>query len=60
MLFLDGVYAEDDYVKNRFHRIKSPNKSEITVPHLRIHAPTALVHPARYLLTELVNGLQVF
>ena len=31
MLFLDGVYAEDDYGKTRFHRIKSPNKSELTV-----------------------------
>ena len=31
MLILDGVYAEDDYGKIRFHRIKSPNKSELTV-----------------------------
>ena len=31
MLILDGVYAEDNYGKIRFHRIKSPNKSELTV-----------------------------
>ncbi len=24
MLFLDGVYAEDDYGKQRFHRVKAP------------------------------------
>ena len=27
MLFLDGVYAEDDYGKQRFHRVKTPTHS---------------------------------
>ena len=31
MLFLDGVYAEDNYGKTRFHQIKVPTKSELNV-----------------------------
>jgi hypothetical protein len=31
MLFLDGVYAEDNYGKTRFHQIKAPKKSELNV-----------------------------
>lgn len=31
ILFLDGVYAEDDYGKTRFHQIKAPTKSELNV-----------------------------
>ncbi len=42
MLFLDGVYAEDDYGKTRFHRIKSPNKSELTVLAHRIRLRVAI------------------
>lgn len=30
MLFLDGVYAEDEYGKTRFHRVKSPTQTELT------------------------------
>jgi hypothetical protein len=29
MLYLDGVYAEDNYGKTRFHPIKAPTKSEL-------------------------------
>jgi len=29
MLYLDGVYAEDNYGKSRFHPIKAPTKSEL-------------------------------
>ena len=29
MLFLDGVYAEDDYGKQRFHRVKAPTYDEL-------------------------------
>ncbi|VCW49806.1 Putative transposase (identified by ISEscan HMM) [Escherichia coli] len=28
-LFLDGVYAEDDYGKQRFHRVKAPTYDEL-------------------------------
>lgn len=35
MLFLDGVYAEDDFGKQRFHRVKTPTHSELNT----------LVHP---------------
>ncbi|MDP7592961.1 MAG: transposase zinc-binding domain-containing protein, partial [Litorilituus sp.] len=31
MLFLDGVYVEDNYGKTRFHQIKAPKKSELNV-----------------------------
>lgn len=31
MLVLDGVYAEDNYGKMRFHQIKAPTKSELNV-----------------------------
>lgn len=30
MLFLNGVYAEDDYGKQRFHRVKAPTYSELS------------------------------
>ena len=29
MLFLDGVYVEDDYGKQRFHRVKAPTHQEL-------------------------------
>jgi hypothetical protein len=29
MLYLDGVYAEDNYGKTRIHPIKAPTKSEL-------------------------------
>jgi hypothetical protein len=29
MLYLDGVYVEDNYGKTRFHPIKAPTKSEL-------------------------------
>ena len=32
MLFLDGVYAEDDYGKQRFHRVKAPTYDELNTP----------------------------
>jgi hypothetical protein len=31
MLFLDGVYTEDNYGKMRFHQIKAAKKSELNV-----------------------------
>jgi hypothetical protein len=31
MLFFDGVYAENNYDKTRFHQIKAPKKSELNV-----------------------------
>ncbi|MCP3702103.1 MAG: hypothetical protein GY954_04125 [Alteromonas sp.] len=31
MLVLDGVYAEGNYSKMRFHQIKAPTKSELNV-----------------------------
>ncbi|MEX6397507.1 transposase [Providencia hangzhouensis] len=38
MLFLDGVYAEDDYVKQRFHRVKAPTYDELnTLAHTLSH-----------------------
>ncbi len=37
-LFLDGVYAEDDYGKQRFHRVKTPTHSELnTLVHTLSH-----------------------
>jgi hypothetical protein len=29
MLYLDGVYAEDNYGNTRFHPIKGPKKNEL-------------------------------
>jgi hypothetical protein len=29
MLFLDGIYVEDDYGKQRFHRVKAPTHQEL-------------------------------
>jgi len=38
MLFLDGVYAEDDYGNQRFHRVKAPTHSELnTLVHTLSH-----------------------
>ncbi len=38
MLFLDGVYAEDDYGKQRFHRVKAPTYDELnTLAHTLSH-----------------------
>ena len=38
MLFLDGVYTEDAYGKQRFHRIKAPTHSELsTLVHTLSH-----------------------
>ncbi|RXY50338.1 IS91 family transposase, partial [Klebsiella pneumoniae] len=38
MLFLDGVYAEDDYGKHRFHRVKAPTYDELnTLAHTLSH-----------------------
>lgn len=38
MLFLDGVYAEDDYGKQRFHRVKAPTHGELnTLVHTLSH-----------------------
>lgn len=37
-LFLDGVYAEDDYGKQRFHRVKTPTHSGLnTLVHTLSH-----------------------
>jgi hypothetical protein len=52
MLFLDRVYAEDDYGKNRFNRIKSTNKSEITVLAHRISQRVAKFSRARRLISK--------
>ncbi len=41
MLFLDGVYAEDDYGKQRFHRAKAPTHEELnTLVHTLSHRIT--------------------
>ena len=38
MLLLDGVYAEDDYGKQRFHRVKAPTHDELnTLAHTLSH-----------------------
>ena len=38
MLFLDGVYAEDDYGKQSFHRVKAPTHDELnTLVHTLSH-----------------------
>ena len=38
MLFLDGVYAEDDYGQQRFHRVKAPTHDELnTLVHTLSH-----------------------
>ncbi|MFH4117954.1 transposase, partial [Acinetobacter baumannii] len=38
MLFLDGVYAEDDYGKQRFHRVQAPPYDELnTLAHPLSH-----------------------
>lgn len=38
MLFLDGVYAEDDYGQQRFHRVKAPTLQELnTLVHTLSH-----------------------
>ncbi len=38
LLFLDGVYAEDDYGKQRFHRVKAPTYDELnTLAHTLSH-----------------------
>jgi len=38
MLFLDGVYVEDDYGQQRFHRVKTPTHSELnTLVHTLSH-----------------------
>jgi hypothetical protein len=36
MLFLDGVYAEDDHGKQRFHRVKAPTHDELDT---LVHTP---------------------
>ncbi len=48
MLFLDGVYAEDDYGKQRFHRVKAPTYDELnTLAHTPAIASLAAWHLAR-------------
>ena len=38
MLFLDGVYVEDDYGQQRFHRVKTPTHDELnTLVHTLSH-----------------------
>ena len=38
VLFLDGAYAEDDYGKQRFHRVKAPSHDELnTLVHTLSH-----------------------
>ncbi len=38
VLFLDGVYAENDYGKQRFHRVKAPTHDELkTLVHTLSH-----------------------
>lgn len=56
MLVLDGVYAEDNYGKTRFHQIKASTKNELNVLAHRISQHVAAFLDREGLLVRNVDN----